>query len=253
MDRQMTLRATGLFVAFLLAAGVTRSETLSSASFRISNSVFGGGGTTNGSPGTSANYRVYGTTIGQPSPIGYEVGSSAVESGGFWSVVLGLDGDSFPSVADNCPSLFNRDQADTDADNVGDVCDNCTQLSNPRWPAGYLAANPWATLTGGQRDDDGDGFGNKCDADFALPGFGLGYVGDEDLAEIQPSIGKSTAADTCGTSGSRPCAIFDLDEAGTSIDGADMTRFQALQNMLNGPTCGACPLRCEAGPQGHCP
>ena len=38
---------------------------------------------------------------------------------------------------------------DTDDDTIGDLCDNCTVVSNPN-----------------QRDTDGDGYGNLCDADF---------------------------------------------------------------------------------------
>ena len=38
---------------------------------------------------------------------------------------------------------------DTDGDGVPDICDNCTQLSNPQ-----------------QIDTDQDGYGNRCDADF---------------------------------------------------------------------------------------
>ena len=49
---------------------------------------------------------------------------------------------------------------------MGNLCDNCVNVANPRVAADYLTANPWATLTGGQRDDDHDGFGNRCDAFF---------------------------------------------------------------------------------------
>jgi hypothetical protein len=33
------------------------------------------------------------------------------------------DGDGFPDWDDNCPDVFNPDQADTDGDNIGDICD----------------------------------------------------------------------------------------------------------------------------------
>ena len=33
---------------------------------------------------------------------------------------------------DNCPLVYNTDQRDTDMDGVGDQCDNCPLLNNPR-------------------------------------------------------------------------------------------------------------------------
>ena len=78
---------------------------------------------------------------------------------------LDTDGDSIPDAADNCPSHANTDQADTDTDGIGDVCeidvaedgdndevsdsdDNCPGISNP-----------------GQIDSDGDDIGDACDDD----------------------------------------------------------------------------------------
>jgi hypothetical protein len=41
------------------------------------------------------------------------------------------DGDGVPDETDNCPKVANPDQADTDGDGVGNVCDD----TNPTWPA----------------------------------------------------------------------------------------------------------------------
>jgi hypothetical protein len=72
------------------------------------------------------------------------------------------DGDGLAGDVDNCPAVANPGQQDADADGRGDVCDNCT-----------LAANgPLVPDAGGQvqLDTDGDGYGNRCDADFDQSG-----------------------------------------------------------------------------------
>lgn len=56
------------------------------------------------------------------------------------------DGDGIADAFDNCPLLFNADQADADGDGVGDVCDNCPDTSNAD-----------------QIDSDGDLIGDACD------------------------------------------------------------------------------------------
>jgi hypothetical protein len=65
------------------------------------------------------------------------------------------DGDGI-GADDNCPALANVDQADGDGDRVGDACDSCAAVANPR-RATLGEAAPI------QRDHDGDGRGDECD------------------------------------------------------------------------------------------
>jgi hypothetical protein len=184
-----------------------------------------------------------------------------------------VDGDGICGNSDNCPTVANPTQTDTGettavpvavADGVGDACDNCVQVNNPIVPGGptaYLAANTWATLTGGQRDDDHDGYGNTCDGDWQAPN---GTTTAADTAQYKPSVGKAKASDSCGTSALRPCAIFDINSTNSTessaggIGAADTARYKVLLGKVPGPRCAACtgtgsvPLPCQAGTAGGC-
>jgi hypothetical protein len=56
------------------------------------------------------------------------------------------DADGLSDIADNCALIANAQQVDHDFDFVGDACDNCPGTPNPN-----------------QADSDGDGVGNACD------------------------------------------------------------------------------------------
>jgi hypothetical protein len=160
------------------------------------------------------------------------------------------DGDSWPDALDNCPTVANPTQSDADGDGVGDACDNCVNVANPRVAGDYLTTNPWATLTGGQRDDDHDGYGNRCDAKF--PGTAGALVNAADITEYRASNNHNRSLDNCGTLQTRPCAIFDLDEQNALTGAGDIVVLRSLTNKLPGPKCPSCPLTCTAGTAGSC-
>jgi len=88
---------------------------------------------------------------GPPSPTGGGGGG-----GGGGGTPGDSDGDGIPDGEDNCPFVFNPDQADMDGDGVGDACDNCVTVVNPD-----------------QTDTDGDGVGDACDTNNAALQIGV--------------------------------------------------------------------------------
>ena len=81
------------------------------------------------------------------------------------------DNDGVPDTSDNCPATPTGQavdangcalsQLDTDGDGFSDAVDNCTLVANAD-----------------QRDTDGDLYGNRCDADIAVPNDGTVNLGD---------------------------------------------------------------------------
>jgi hypothetical protein len=123
--------------------------------------------------------------------------------------------------------------------------------------ATYLSNNPWATLTGGQRDDDHDGFGNMCDAKVTAAG---SNVNSFDVAAFRAASNHARSGDDCGATGGRPvCANYDLDGVGANIGTGDFARLRALSALPAGGhlpfgsgRCPTCPLLCQAGTAGSC-
>ncbi len=133
--------------------------------------------------------------------------------------------------------------ADTDADGVPDSQDNCIGFFNPiLGTLGEPNRQPFQTTTGGQLDDDADGFGNRCDAKFGNDG---SVVDGADMTEIQSSFHKRRENSDCGSTEDQHCSLFDLDNQGLLIGGPDLVRALALFNRPPGPRCEACPLDCD--------
>jgi hypothetical protein len=154
-----------------------------------------------------------------------------------------LDGDGIDNAADNCPTIKNGsaeasipgvgNQTNVDGDSVGDACDNCPLADNE--PIGTPAAG--RTTTGGQLDDDADGYGNRCDGDFSQSGSAVGGI---DTPFYTNAVGKSVSDTTCQPGGSSPCDVYDVSGGGTSIGGADTAIYtgQLLGSEKDDPVSG---------------
>ena len=74
------------------------------------------------------------------------------------------DLDGFDNSTDNCPSIANADQTDTDADGAGDVCDSTPNGDDDLDGLDNNADNCPADANADQLDSDSDGTGDVCDA-----------------------------------------------------------------------------------------
>jgi hypothetical protein len=114
------------------------------------------------------------------------------------------DADGVVDDQDNCPTVPNVDQANSDEDTIGDACDNCRQVDNTA-----------------QIDADQDGIGNLCDADFDQSGF----CNVSDLLSFLDAFGNGVNDNTCpdpGGAPSGPCAHYDLTGEGAIINVSDL-------------------------------
>jgi hypothetical protein len=81
---------------------------------------------------------------------------------------LDTDSDGIPDTYDNCPEDYNPGQEDYDGDEIGNVCDDCTDkdgdgFGNPGFPANTCTDDNCPFIYNPrQEDSDGDGLGDSC-------------------------------------------------------------------------------------------
>jgi hypothetical protein len=92
-------------------------------------------------------------------------GGDVIGSGGATSAPPDTDGDSIPDSIDNCPTVVNGDQGDSDHDGTGDACEGGGGPVSDGDGDGVAdsADNCPATVNPAQGDADHDGKGDVCD------------------------------------------------------------------------------------------
>ena len=134
------------------------------------------------------------------------------------------DNDGDLDGADNCPTVANSDQTDSDGDSEGDACDadddgDDDLDGNDNCP---LAANP------DQADNDGDGEGDVCDSDDDNDG--VGDVGDN--CEF---VANNDQANNDGDSRGDACDLDDdNDNALDSVDNCALLANDQLDTDVDG-------------------
>jgi len=129
--------------------------------FFINNAIDEGGVTTDNAINIQADGLTVVLTVVAPVNVGQvnhiklaiaDAGDSILDSWVFiraGSFTVDFDGDGILDAADNCPYIYNPDQADIDVDGFGDACDNC--------PIDHQED---------QADSDGDGLGDVCESHY---------------------------------------------------------------------------------------
>lgn len=125
-----------------------------------------------------------------------------------------FDNDNVPDALDNCPTVFNPEQTDSDNDGIGDCCDSDAPDADGDGVADACDNCP-SVYNPGQLDDDNDGIGNECEQS-PCPGDidGDGFVNQSDLG-ILLSAFNSCPGDA---NYNEPAGLLGGDECVTQAD-----------------------------------
>ena len=123
-----------------------------------------------------------------------------IETTIFFGELGEVTSDGVPDYQDNCPSLFNPNQTDSDGDYRGDNCDNCPQVANGLQEDGDMdlvgdVCDNCLTISNPlQEDIDGDSVGDICDDDSDADGI---LNSDETNAGTNPLSPDTDLDGTC--------------------------------------------------------
>jgi hypothetical protein len=171
-----------------------------------------------------------------------------------FSTVYDTDGDGVNDDQDNCPTVPNADQINSDGDSLGDACDACPHdAANDVDGDGVCGDvdNCPTTANASQANADGDAFGDACDScphDAANDADGDGVCGDVDNCPTANANQANADGDSLGDA-CDPCphdAANDADGDGLCADSDNCpTVSNANQANADGDTlgdaCDPCP------------
>ena len=108
--------------------------------------------------------------VGGPLDLQYAVRIRAASGGG----APDADGDGVPDSSDNCPTVYNPDQKDSDGNGVGDACQTIADRDGDGIPDS--TDNCPDTPNADQADANGNGVGDACETPPPTGGGGGGCV-----------------------------------------------------------------------------
>ena len=160
---------------------------------------------------------------------------------------INSDSDIYGDLCDNCPTVTNADQADIDGDGIGDVCDECTDIDgdgfgDPGYAANTCDLDNCPNIANDQTDSDVDGFGDICDIcegfDDSIDADLDGIPDGCDTCPLDPNNdvdGDSVCGDidNCPTVANSDQADSDGDGFGDSCEPPDIMFNSPGNNALN--------------------